>query len=252
MDPVARDFRPCLTSRMTEKCYESIVLWSVRRRSFDVGRLAFGRRERWDFGPSWGHPARPTLGWKSQTGRPEGKRFAFHTRSMGTARPGASAAGQHLPQHVATVPIRLTPFNAKHTRSHSPRTFAKPRRLNRRNPSPIHPSALREPLALRVPGFARGARQFLTHAVRGREPRRATATWDLPSAQRYGASSRDLPADPARQLPGPVPPRSTPNVISSSNQLTLVAGRGPTGVATMRRSPSPPSARCSTAGIPRC
>ena len=47
------------------------------------------------FWPECGHLARPTLGWKSQTGRPEGKRFAFHTRSMGTARPGASAlAGQ--------------------------------------------------------------------------------------------------------------------------------------------------------------
>ena len=71
------------------------------------------------FWPECGHLARPTLGWKFQTGRPERKRFAFHTRSMGTARPGASAlAGQHLPQHVATVPIRLM-FNAKHTRSHS-------------------------------------------------------------------------------------------------------------------------------------
>ena len=93
------------------------------------------------FWPECGHLARPTLGWKAQTGRPERKRFAFHTRSMGTARPGASAlASQHLPQHVATVPIRLM-FNAKHTRSHSPRTFAKPRRLNRRNPSTslIHP-----------------------------------------------------------------------------------------------------------------
>ena len=55
------------------------------------------------FWPECGHLARPTLGWKSQTGRPKRKRFAFHTRSMGTARPGASAqAGQHLPQHVAT------------------------------------------------------------------------------------------------------------------------------------------------------
>ena len=43
-------------------------------------------------------------------------------------------AGQDLPQHVASVPIRLM-FNAKHTRFHSPRTFAKPRRLYRRNPS---------------------------------------------------------------------------------------------------------------------
>ena len=141
------------------------------------------------FWPECGHLARPTLGWKSQTGRPEGKRFAFHTRSMGTARPGASAlAGQHLPQHVATVPIRLM-FNAKHTRSHSPRTFAKPRRLNRRNPSTslIHPfGRLREPLALRVPGFARGARQFLTHAVRGREPGRVDRHLGLAfTPQRY-------------------------------------------------------------------
>ena len=52
--------------------------------------------------PECGHLAGPTRGWKSHTGRPERKRFAFHTRSMGTARPGASAlAGQHLPQHVA-------------------------------------------------------------------------------------------------------------------------------------------------------
>ena len=51
------------------------------------------------FWPECGHLAHPTLGWKSLTGRPERKRFAFHTRSMGTARPGASAlAGQHLPQ----------------------------------------------------------------------------------------------------------------------------------------------------------
>ena len=68
------------------------------------------------FWPECGHLAHPTLGCKSQSGRPKRKRFAFHTRSMGTARPGASAlAGQHLPQHVATVPIRLM-FNAKYSR----------------------------------------------------------------------------------------------------------------------------------------
>ena len=43
------------------------------------------------FWPECGYLARPTLGWKSQTGRPEGKRFAFHTRSMGTARPGSNS-----------------------------------------------------------------------------------------------------------------------------------------------------------------
>ena len=72
---------------------------------------------------------------------PERKGFVFPTRSMRTARCGASAlAGQNLPQHVASVPMRLM-FNAKHTKSHSPRTFVKPRRLNRRNPSTslIHP-----------------------------------------------------------------------------------------------------------------
>ena len=85
--------------------------------------------------PEYGHLAGPTLGWKSHTGRPERKRFVFPTRSMGAARRGASAlADQNVPQHVASVPIRLM-FNAKHTRSHSPRTFAKPRRVYRRNPS---------------------------------------------------------------------------------------------------------------------
>ena len=58
--------------------------------------------------PEYGHLAGPTLGWKSHTGRPERKRFVFPTRSMGTARRGASAlAGQNVPQHVASVPIRL-------------------------------------------------------------------------------------------------------------------------------------------------
>ena len=86
--------------------------------------------------PEYGHLAGPTLGWKSHTGRPERKRFVFPTRSMGAERRGASAlADQNVPQHVASVPIRLM-FNAKHTRSHSPRTFAKPRRLYRGIPLP--------------------------------------------------------------------------------------------------------------------
>ena len=54
--------------------------------------------------PDCGHLAGPTRGWKSHTGRPERKRFVFPTRSMGTARAGASAlAGQPLAQHVATA-----------------------------------------------------------------------------------------------------------------------------------------------------
>ena len=52
--------------------------------------------------PECGPLARPTLGWKFHTGMPERKGFVFPTRSMGTARRGASAlAGQNVPQHVA-------------------------------------------------------------------------------------------------------------------------------------------------------
>ena len=127
------------------ECLATTAPRSVRRRSFDAGRLARGRRRGgilarvWTSGP-------PDSGMEipDRKAGTEEIRVSYHTRSMGTARPGASAlAGQHLPQHVATVPIRLmfSRWYAKHTRSHSPRTFAKPRRLNRRNPSPslIHP-----------------------------------------------------------------------------------------------------------------
>ena len=79
-----------------------------------------------------------------------------------------------MPQHVASVPIRLM-FNAKHTRSHSPRTFAKPRRVYRRNPSTslIHPFGASES-HLRCAYRALPVRlaSFSTHAVRGREPGR--------------------------------------------------------------------------------
>ena len=132
--------------------------------------------------PECGHLAR--LGWKSQTGRPERKRFAFHTMGMRAPEQVRWQASTCLSMWV---PIRLM-FNAKHTRSHSPRTFAKPRRLNRRNPSTslIHPFGASERLALRVPGFARGARQFLTHAVRGREPGRVDRHLGLAfTPQRY-------------------------------------------------------------------
>ena len=82
---------------------------SVRRRSFDVGRLASGRRRGgilarvWTSGP-------PDSGMEipDRKAGTEEIRVSYHTRSMGTARPGASAlaGGQHLPPHVATVPIR--------------------------------------------------------------------------------------------------------------------------------------------------
>ena len=154
-------------------------------------RAAAGEVEFW---PECGHLARPTLGWKSQTGRPERKRFAFHTRSMGTARPGASAlAGQHLPQHVATVPIRLM-FNAKHTRSHSPRTFAKPRRLNRRNPSTslIHPFGASEShLRCAYRALPAGLASFSPMRCVAGSRAGSTATWDLPS--RPSATCASMP-----------------------------------------------------------
>ena len=146
------------------------------------------------FWPECGHLARPTLGWKALTGRPERKRFAFHTRSMGTARPGASAlAGQHLPQHVATLPIRLM-FNAKHTRSHSPRTFAKPRRLNRRNPSTslIHPFGASEShLRCAYRALPAGLASFSPMRCVAGSRAGSTATWDLPS--RPSATCASMP-----------------------------------------------------------
>ena len=173
-------------------------------------RAAAGEVGLW---PECGHLARPTLGWKSQTGRPERKRFAFHTRSMGTARPGASAlAGQHLPQHVATVPIRLL-FNAKHTRSHSPHTFAKPGRLNRRNPSAslIHPFGASES-HLRCP---RGSP--VSHpcgAWEGAGPGRPPPGTCLRAPALRARRCRDLPVptDPARcsSPHRPVPPQARP------------------------------------------
>ena len=55
--------------------------------------------------PEYGHLGGPTLGRKSHTGRPERKRFAFHTWSMGTARRKASA----LAELAADVRNRSSP-----------------------------------------------------------------------------------------------------------------------------------------------
>ena len=102
--------------------------------------------------------------------------------SYRTARPGASAlAGQH--QHVATVPIRLM-FNAKHTRSHSPRTFAKRRRIVGIRTSLIHPFGASVALALRVPALPAGLASF-SPTVRGREPGRAEPPGTCLHAPRY-------------------------------------------------------------------
>ena len=192
------------------------------------------------FWPECGHLARPTLGWKSQTGRPEGKRFAFHTRSMGTARPGASAlAGQHLPQHVATVPIRLM-FNAKHTRSHSPRTFAKPRRLNRRNPSTslIHPFGASEShLRCAYRALPAGLASFSPMRCVAGSRAGSTATWDLPSRpQRYVRVDaaifqlqqiRLVAVARIGQYHRRLDPKRLVDLVELPHQLTLVAGLWP-------------------------
>ena len=74
---VAHDVKRPPQSVLEACAVEVLMLGDWRAAAGEVG-----------FWPECGHLARPTLGWKSQTGRPEGKRFAFHTRSMGTARPG--------------------------------------------------------------------------------------------------------------------------------------------------------------------
>ena len=65
---------------------------------------------------------------------------------------------------------------------------------------------LREPLALRVPGFARGARQFLTHAVRGREPGRVDRHLGLAfTPQRYVRVDAAIFQLPSRRFAGLLP-----------------------------------------------
>ena len=64
--------------RATTEHYEKAFLGACAVEILVLGdwRAAAGEVGFW---PECGHLARPTLGWKSQTGRPEGKRFAFHT-----------------------------------------------------------------------------------------------------------------------------------------------------------------------------
>ena len=83
---------------------------------------------------------------------------------MGAARRGASAVADHnVPQQC---PLRLM-LVAAHLRQAAQGVSSESEHL-------LDPPVrrLREPLALRVPGLAREARQLLTHAVRGREPGR--------------------------------------------------------------------------------
>ena len=84
---------------------------------------------------SWsesGHLARPSLGWNSHAGRPGTQEIRTSYVVNGYCAPRSQCVGG--PERASARgqrPIRLR-FSAKHTRSHSPRTFAKPRRLNRR------------------------------------------------------------------------------------------------------------------------
>ena len=63
-----RDGRRVYLHRYLGACaVEVLMLGDWRAAAGEVG-----------FWPECGHLARPNLGWKSQTGRPERKRFAFH------------------------------------------------------------------------------------------------------------------------------------------------------------------------------
>ena len=180
------------------------------------------------FWPECGPFARPPPGWKFHTGMPERKGFVFPTRSMGTARRGASAlAGQNVPQHVASVPIRLM-FNAKHTRSHSPRTFAKPRRVNRRNPSTslIHPFGASES-HLRCACRALPARLAASPpcgAWQGAGPGRPPPGTCLPAPPRRARRCRGspAPAEPVRRSSPhrPVPPPARLQTFRRSRRAT--------------------------------
>ena len=195
---------------------------SVRRRSFDAGRLARGRR-RGGLGPTSGRSAVPHAGTEE-----------IRVSSDGHCAPRSKLAGQHLP------------------RGHRPHPLDVQRQAHdSRAPSPSQAESSVRELALRVPGFARGARQ---HAV-------PTATWDLPS--RPSATCASMPRSfqlqqirlvaVARigQYHRRLDPKRLVDLVEHPHQLTLVAG-WPHLSRDDDRSPRPPSARCSTAGIPRC
>ena len=94
------------------------------------------------FWPECGHLARPTLGWKSLTGRPERKRVRVSYAVDGHCAPRSKCVGRPAP--ASARGHRPHPLDVQRQAHEVPprrRTFAKPRRLNRRNPSTslIHP-----------------------------------------------------------------------------------------------------------------
>ena len=170
------------------------------------------------FWPECGHLARPTLGWKSQTGRPERKRFAFHTRSMGTARPGASCVGRPAP--ASARGHRPHPLDVQR-QAHEVPLAAHLRQASQAESSEsehlLDPPVrrLREPLALRDRALPAGLASFSPMRCVAGSRAGSTATWDLLHAPALRARRcRDLPAptDPARcsSPHRPVPPQARP------------------------------------------
>ena len=133
--------------------------------------------------------------------------------------------------YAAIRACRRLVFNARHTKSHSPCTFASPRRLKRRNPStcvPIQPlRSLRQPLADCIRRTARRPRQLLGQATRRGILLRVAGPGRLPlpaqghipvDASRFqvrqvplGSCSRRPPApSPAARGPSPPARRAAP------------------------------------------
>ena len=171
------------------------VLMLIRRLARGAGEVGF-----W---PECGHLARPTLGWKSQ-------------RKAGTEEIRVSYA---VDGHCALEQVRGRPAPAS-ARGHRPhpldvqrqahevplgRTFAKPRRLNRRNrTSLIHPFGASEShLRCAYRALPAGLASFSPMRCVAGSRAGSTATWDLPS--RPSATCASMPRS------------------SSSNQIRLVA-----------------------------
>ena len=132
----------------------------------------------------------------------------FDTETRGDPSAFRSPSSRKIPpvRPLSTLPgPAAAMFKAKHTKSHSPRTFSNPRRLNRRNPSTFDPPVgrLRQPLALGITRPALGARQLGSHAIAGSfsgftsacaVPSRPRATW--PAMLRNSSSQILLVAIP--------------------------------------------------------
>ena len=181
---------------------------------------------------------RPAGRREPKTGRTPPPNAAIRTRfSVG--------GGRIHPLYAAISACRRLAFTARHTKSHSPRTCARPRRLKRRKPSTCLTQpygALRQPLPLRIHRPPRRRRQLLHHPPRRR----------MPSPDR-GRRPPCPPGPPPRNrqhpaFPGPPNPArcSTPASASTVLRLRLEPlphlGRAtPAAHPGRSRSPSHPS-----------